>query len=106
MENEKLALGLAQHKPSLRLVYIDDTLVVWPHGPELSQNFLSHLTSLRHSIEFTMETESDSVDVQVIRKETTMVTKVYRKPTHTGRYYDFKFNHPPHAKRGLFQSSQ
>jgi hypothetical protein len=23
----------------------DDTFVVWPHGPELLQNFLSHLNS-------------------------------------------------------------
>jgi hypothetical protein len=36
-----------------------------------------------------METESDNaisfLDVLVIRKVTTMVTQVYRKPTHTGK---------------------
>jgi hypothetical protein len=55
-----------------------------------------------------METESDSaipfLDVLVIRKETTLATKVYRKPTHTGRYLNFNSNHPPHVKRGLIQS--
>jgi hypothetical protein len=30
---EKLALDLAQHKPSVWLRYVDDTFVVWPHGP-------------------------------------------------------------------------
>jgi hypothetical protein len=31
-------------------------------------------------------------------------TQVYRKPTHTGWYLNFKSNHPPHVKRGLIQS--
>jgi hypothetical protein len=29
----KLALDLAQYKPSLTLWYVED-IVVWPHGPE------------------------------------------------------------------------
>jgi hypothetical protein len=40
----------------------------------------------------------------VIRKGTTLATKIYRKPTHTGGYFNFKSNHPPHVKEGLFQS--
>jgi hypothetical protein len=103
MENfEKLALDLAQHKPSLWLRYVDDTFVVWPHGPSRLQDFLSHLSSLRPSVQFTMEIESDSaiafLDVLVIRKETTLATEVYRKPTHTGRHLNFNSNHPPHVK--------
>jgi hypothetical protein len=85
---EKLALDSAQRKPSLWLRYVDDTFGVCPHGPERLQNFLSHLSSLRPSIRLTMETEADSVilfqDVLVIKKETTLATKVYRRPTHTG----------------------
>jgi hypothetical protein len=99
---EKLALDSAQHKPSLWLWYIDDTFVVWPHGPERSE-FLH--PPLRTSIQFTMEIESDSVipfmDVLVIRKGTAWATKVYRKPTHIGRYLNFKSNHPPHVKREI-----
>jgi hypothetical protein len=48
--------------------------------------------------------DSFFLDVLVIRKETTLATKVYRNPTHTGRYLNFNSNHPPHAKRGLIQS--
>jgi hypothetical protein len=85
---EKLALDLAQHKPSVMLWYVEDTFVVWSHGPSQLQDFLSHLNSLRPSIQFTMETESEIViaflDVLVIREETTPATTVYRKPTHTG----------------------
>jgi uncharacterized protein involved in propanediol utilization len=45
-----------------------------------------------------MEIESGSaipfLDVLVIGKETTLATKVYRKPTHTGQYLKLKSNHP------------
>jgi hypothetical protein len=54
-----------------------------------------------------MEMESENaiafLDVLVTRKETTLATKVYRKPTHTGRYLNFNSNLPPHVKRGLIQ---
>jgi hypothetical protein len=55
---EKLALDSAQHKPLLRLWYLDDRFVVWAHGPERSQDFLSYLNSSRPSIQFTTEIES------------------------------------------------
>jgi hypothetical protein len=105
---EILALDSTQHKQSVWLRYVDDTFVVWPHGPSRLQDFISHLNSLSPSIQFTIEMESDSaiafLDVQVIRKETTLATNVCRKPTHTGRYLNFNPNHPPHVKRGLIQS--
>lgn len=107
---EKLTLDSPQYKPSLWLQYVDDTFVVWPHGLKQLQNFLSQLNSLRPSIQFIMEIESDSViaflDVLVIRKEMTLATKVFRKPTHTGQYLNVNSNHPPHVKRSLIQSSQ
>jgi hypothetical protein len=60
MENfEKLAVNSEQHKASLWLRYVDDKFVVWPHGPERLQNLFSHLSSLRPSIQFTMEIKSD-----------------------------------------------
>jgi hypothetical protein len=52
---EKRALDGAQHKPSPWLRYVDDTFVIWPHGPERLQIFLSHLSSLRPSIQLTVE---------------------------------------------------
>jgi hypothetical protein len=70
------------------------TFVVWPHGPDRLHNFLNHLNSLRPSIQFTMKRELNNtipfLDVPVIRKEMTLATRVYRKPTHTGRYLNFK----------------
>jgi hypothetical protein len=103
-----MALDSAQHKPLLWLWYVDDTLGVCPHDPEQLQNFLSHISSLRPSIQLTMQTEADSVilvlDVLVIKKKMTVATRVHRRSTHTGRYLNFRSNHPPHVKRGLIQS--
>jgi hypothetical protein len=101
----KMALDSARHKQSLQLWYVDDTFVVWCHGPEQLQNLLRNLSSLRPSIQFTMEIESDSaihfLDLPVIKKEMTMTIKVYRKPTHTGRYLNFQSKDLLHIKRDL-----
>jgi hypothetical protein len=102
---EKLALDSAQHKPSLCLRYVDDTFVIWPHGADELQNFPTHLNNLRSSIQFTMEIESEGaipfLDVLVTRKGTALTTKVYKKPTHTGRYLNFNSKHP---QRGIIRS--
>jgi hypothetical protein len=37
-------------------------------------------------------------------KGSALAIKVYRKPTHTGCYLNFKSNHPLHVKRGIIQS--
>jgi hypothetical protein len=55
-----------------------------------------------------MEIESGSaiplLDILVIRKGITLATKVYRKPTLTGQYFNLKSNHLSHGKRGLLHS--
>jgi uncharacterized protein (UPF0335 family) len=40
----------------------------------------------------------------VYRNGTALLTEVYRKNTHTGRYLHFNSNHPPHVKRGVVHS--
>jgi hypothetical protein len=86
-----------------------DTFVVWHHGPEQLQSVLSHLNSLRPTIQFTVETESDGaipfLDVLVIRREMILATKVYRKPIHTIRNLNFKSNHATRVKRFNSESS-
>jgi hypothetical protein len=44
------------------------------------------------------------LDVLVIRKRTTLTSKVYKKPTHTGQYLNFTSNHPLCMKSCLIQS--
>jgi hypothetical protein len=90
------------------LRYVDDTFVIWPHGPTWLQDFLNHLNRVRPCIQFTMELESNNVspflDVLVVKKDSTLATRVYRKPTHTDRYLKFESNHLPYVKKGLIQS--
>jgi hypothetical protein len=73
---EKLAFDSIQHKQSLWLRYTD-IFVAWPHDPRWLQNILSHLNSLRPSIQFAKEIESGStipfLDVLINRKGTTLV---------------------------------
>jgi hypothetical protein len=59
-----------------------------------------------HPVHYGVQSDSTTafLDVVVIREETTLATKVYRKPTHTGRYLNFNSNHPSRVKRGLIQS--
>jgi hypothetical protein len=69
---EKLALETAVFKPAIWLRYVDDTFVVWPHGPSRLQEFLRHLNSVRPTIQFTMEVETNNnlpfLDVLVTRQ--------------------------------------
>jgi hypothetical protein len=109
MENfEEVALDTPEYKPAKWLRYVDDTFVVWPHGPARLQQFFDHIDSVRPTIKFAMEIETNNnlpfLDVLVMKQGPELITKVYRKPTHTGRYLHFKFNHPHHVKRGAVHS--
>jgi hypothetical protein len=80
---EQLALTTEQQKPKMRLRYVDDTFVIWPHGPVWLQEFLDHLNNLGPSIQFTMETECNNtlpfLDVLITRRESSLITTDYKK---------------------------
>jgi hypothetical protein len=105
---EETILDTEDHKPAKWLRYVHDTFVVWPHGPARLQQFLHHLNSLTPIIKFTMEVGiNDTVpflDVMVMKRGPKFTMKMYRKPTHIGRYLHFKSNHPHHVKRGVIDS--
>jgi hypothetical protein len=105
---EEIALYTADYKPAKWLRYVDDTFMVWQHGPARLQQFLHHLNNVRPTIKFTMEVEANDtlpfLDVLVMKRDPKLTTKVYWKPTHTGCYLHFKFNHPHHTKRGVIDS--
>jgi hypothetical protein len=72
------------------------------------RNSLVTSTISRPTIKFTMEIDTNSatpfLDVLIIREGSTLFTKFYRKPTHTGLLLHCQSNHPPHVKRGVVQS--
>jgi hypothetical protein len=43
---KEIALDTADHKPAKWFRYVDNTFVVWPHGPARLQRFLHHLNSM------------------------------------------------------------
>jgi hypothetical protein len=85
---EKLVLDSAQHKPSLWLQYVEDTLVVWSQDPDQLQNFLSHLRSFMafHPVHYRNRVRRaiPFLDVLVVRKGMTLATKVYSNHTENG----------------------
>jgi hypothetical protein len=67
---------------------MDDTFVIWLHGPGKLSEFFYHLNSFHENIHFTMEIERDShlpfFDIDICHKADGLLGhKVYCKPTHT-----------------------
>ncbi|GJQ72861.1 hypothetical protein Trydic_g1510 [Trypoxylus dichotomus] len=93
-------------KPKMWLRYVDDTFVIWPHGQEEINGFLQHLNGLEESIKFTMVLQvNNRIRFQDVlehkQSDGTLRTTVYKKPTHTGQYLHFEFNHPHNVKLGV-----
>ena len=67
-----------------------------------------HINRIHPSIQFTAELESEGafllLDTWVKWMEDGNPNiSVYRKPTHTDRYFHFKSHHPAHVKQGLLR---
>ena len=65
---------------------------------------IAFLNSIEPTVQFTKETESDGVlaflDVKLTRENTGYLDyTVYRKPTHTDRYLNFRSDHPLQHKK-------
>ena len=68
--------------------------------------FLEHLNNIRPSIQFTMQLEENGVmpflDCELHRRnDGSLDVTVFRKPTHTDRYMNFRSHHPEHVRRGV-----
>ncbi|GJQ81343.1 hypothetical protein Trydic_g20555 [Trypoxylus dichotomus] len=53
------AIEFSRMKPKCWYRYIDDTFVIWPHGPRTLEEFLLHINRQHANINFTMEIEED-----------------------------------------------
>jgi hypothetical protein len=71
-------------------------------------NFLTMSTALGLTIKFPMEVETNNTlqfsNDLVMKQGPELITKVYRKPTHTGCYLHFKSNYPHHVRTGVVHS--
>ena len=106
---EEMALWSTSLKPSIWLRYVDDTFILWPHQEDV-QILLDPVSSIRPSLQFTMDKELDNklpfLDVFVTRTEQGFRSSVYRKPTFTGQYLNFNSHHPYTVKKGIVRCLQ
>ncbi|MDA8010421.1 MAG: reverse transcriptase domain-containing protein, partial [Alphaproteobacteria bacterium] len=104
---EETAILSAPFKPKLWVRYVDDTFVIWTHGPDRLQSFHQHLNKQHPKIQFTVEEEKDDqlpfLDVLVTKEGRRLLTSVYRKPTHTERYIPYHSHHHPRATTGVLR---
>jgi hypothetical protein len=105
---EEVTLDTGEYKPAKWLRYVDDTFMAWTHGPARLQQFFDHINSVKPTIKFTMEAQTNNtlpfLDVMVMKRGLELITEVHRKPAHISRYVHFNSSHPHHEKRGVVHS--
>ena len=101
---ESIALTTAPNPPGWWFRYVDDTHT--KQKKAYVEEFTDHINSIDPDIKFTIEKEENGslafLDTHTIRQsDGTLKTTVYRKPTHTDQYLDFKSAHPEKHKLGV-----
>ena len=71
---------------------------IWEGTKDELELFVWHLNGVEMKIQFKMELEKEGflpfLDVGISKSGRKLVTKVYRKPTHTQQYINWLSNHP------------
>ena len=91
-------------KPLVWLRYIDDIFIIWTHGIDDLQKFISHANTFHQYIKFTSSISSDQIpflDVLIKLKDGILHTDLYTKPTDTFNYLHWSSCHPYHTKRSI-----
>ena len=105
---ETRAIETFLHPPSrFWLRYVDDTFVIIEK--KFLNIFFDHINNLEPSIQFTMETKNDNqlpfLDTLIQRsKNGELSSSIFRKPTHTDRYSNFRSDHPLQHKRAVLDT--
>lgn len=76
-------------------------------GSDGLDKFLWRLNGHERKIQFTLERETDNflpfLDIGITRTNTGCVTKVYRKETHTQKYFNWRSNHSKNCLLGVLK---
>ena len=85
----------------------DDVYIIWNGGSDTLDCFFWQLNYKEPKIEFTIEREKNGIlaflDISIQRRPDKLITKVYRKETHTQRYIHWRSNHSKNCKLGVLK---
>ena len=101
---EQKALAAATHSPLIWWRYIDDIFLLWTHGEEKLNDFITYLNNLHPTIKFTSSfsyNEIPFLDVKVMLLNGRLETDLYVKPTDKHQYLLKSSCHPSHTKQSI-----
>ena len=104
------AIRSAPSPPSFWKRYVDDTFTILESSKK--EEFLEHLNSIDQQIQFTAEEPREDgampfLDILVTpRRDGSLSTTVYRKPTHTDLYLPWESHHPLSSKYSVIGTLQ
>ena len=88
---------------------MDDIFFIWRGTKDELELFVWILNGIEHRLQFTLEVEMDGylpfLDVGIMKENGKLLTKVYRKPTHTQQYINWVSNHPKNMLLGVLKLS-
>ena len=86
---------------------MDDIFFVWRGKKDDLELFVWILNGVEHKVQFTLEIEKDNylpfLDVGIMKEKGKLLTKVYRKQTHTQQYINWVSNHPKNMLLGVLK---
>ena len=103
-EFEKNSISGYAHKPYLWYGYIDDIFMVWTHGEDKLNTFISYLNNIHPTIKFTSEhstTLTPYLDVNIQLENKKIETDVFCEPTDKHQYLLHSSSHPFHTTKSI-----
>lgn len=102
-------LQSAHLKPNCFCRYVDDIVLVWPHGFSKLYEFVNFLNGIYENITFTIELEQWCCfpfwDALIHRRENgPLGGKVYKKPTRTNLHLNKSGHHHPVQKKAMLST--
>ena len=104
---ETKALANWPLKPMIWMRFIDDIFMIWTHGEDKLDEFITYLNSIHPTIKFTHEssiTQINFLDTTVkINDSRNLYTTLYEKPTDTHLYLHYtSAHHAPSKTKGPY----
>ena len=94
----------ATHSPLIWWRYIDDIFLLWTHGEEKLNDFITYLNNLHPTIKFTSSFSYNEIPflvVKVMLLNGRLETDLYVKPTDKHQYLLKSSCHPSHTKQSI-----